>query len=146
MSSWDRVSGATMLMSLSGSKDHSADNRSLTPVFSGDSRSLLFESWASDIVADNLSRSSALFAYDIYGSGPIPLFTAAIAPGAAPGQGVWITWPLIPGKTYQVQFKNSPADAVWQTLSSGVTIVGAQGYVYDVAAPGGQRFYRVVAQ
>ena len=143
---WDRVTGATMLMSVSRSMNSSADNRSLTPVFSSDSRTLMFESWASDLVAGDLNRSSDLFAVNIYASGPMPLFKAAIIPATGPSQGLWISWPLIPGKTYQVQFKNSPGDAVWQSLGGSVTMVGNQGYLYDLAPDSSQRLYRVVAQ
>jgi Tol biopolymer transport system component len=143
---WDRITGVTMLMSVSRSMNSSADNRSLTPVFSSDSRTLMFESWASDLVADDLNRSSDLFAVNIYASGPIPLFKAVIIPATGPSQGLWISWPLIPGKTYQVQFKNSPGDAVWQSLGGSVTMVGNQGYLYDLAPDSSQRLYRVVAQ
>jgi Tol biopolymer transport system component len=143
---WDRVTGATMLLSVSRSMNSSADNRSLAPVFSGDGRTLMFESWASDLVMGDLNHASDLFAFDIYSSGTIPLLRAEIVPGASPGQGVWITWPVIPGKFYQVQFKNSVAEPTWQTLGGSVTIVGHQGYLYDLAPGTSQRFYRIVAQ
>ena len=143
---WDRVTGATMLMSVSLSLNSTADNRSLTPVFSSDSRTLMFESWASDLVTGDLNRGSDLFTVNIYASGPIPLFKAAIVPGADPSQGVWISWPIISGKAYQVQFKNSVADPTWQNLGGNVTIVGNQGYLNDLPPGSSQRFYRVVAQ
>jgi hypothetical protein len=143
---WDRTSGATTLLSISRSLDSSANNYSRVPVFSGDGRMLIFESWASDLVSDDSNRQSDIFACNLYASSPIPLFQAAIVPGASPGQGLWITWPLIAGKSYYVQFKNSPSDAAWQTLAGGVTIVGTQGYLYDLPRGSTQRFYRVVAQ
>ncbi|MCX6916867.1 MAG: hypothetical protein NT167_28140, partial [Verrucomicrobia bacterium] len=108
---WDRITGATLLLSISRSLSGPADNRSLMPVFSGDGRMLMFESWASDLVPGDSNHASDLFAFDIYSSGAIPLLVAAILPGASPGQGVWITWPVIAGKTYHVQFKNSLGDA-----------------------------------
>ena len=143
---WDRITGATMLMSISRSMNSTADNRSLRPVFSADSRMLVFESWASDMLAGDLNRGSDLFAVDVYASGPIPLFKAAIVPGADASLGVWITWPIMSGKTYRVEFKDSPADPVWQPLGGNVTILGTQGYLYNLAAGRSQRFYRVVAQ
>jgi Tol biopolymer transport system component len=143
---WDRTSGATMLMSVSLSLNSSADNRSLRPVFSGDGRTLLFESWASDLFPGDLNRGSDLFVVNLYATSPIPLFKAAIVPGAGPGQGVWISWPVIAGKSYQVQFKNSLTDATWQTLGGNVTIVGTQGYLNDLAAGSSQKFYRIVAK
>jgi Tol biopolymer transport system component len=142
---WDRLSGATLLLSAGRSMNSSADNRSLRPVFSSDRRTLMFESWASDLVTGDLNRGSDLFVFNIYASGQIPLFEAAIVPGADPSQGVWITWPVIPGKSYHVQFKANLGDA-WQTVGGSVTIVGTQGYLYDLAPGGSQKFYRVVAQ
>jgi Tol biopolymer transport system component len=143
---WDRLTGTTLLLSVNRSLSSSADNRSLTPVFSGDGSMIFFESWASDLVTNNCNRGSDLFAFNLSASSPIPLFQAAIFPGAAPGQGAWITWPVISGKSYQVQFKNDLSDAFWQTLSGSVTIVGNQGYLYDLAPGASQRFYRIVAQ
>jgi len=143
---WDRITGATMLMSISLALNSTADNRSLRPVFSADGRMLVFESWASDMLAGDLNRASDLFAVDIYASGPIPLFKAAIIPGADPTQGVWISWPVIPDRTYRVDFKDRPGDPVWQPLGGNVTILGTQGYIYDLAVGSTQRFYRVVAQ
>ena len=140
------VAGATLLLSVSRSLTSTADNRSLMPVFSGDGRMLMFESWASDLVPGDSNHASDLFAFDIYASGAIPLLVAAILPGASPGQGGWITWPVIAGKTYHVQFKNSLGDAAWQTLGGSVSIVGSQGYLYDLPAGRSQRFYRIVAQ
>ena len=66
--------------------------------------------------------------------------------GAGAGQGMWISWPVSSGKSYYVQFKNNPSDPIWQTLGGSVTIVGTQGYFYDLAPGSSQRFYRVVAQ
>ena len=116
---WDRITGATMLMSISLSMNCTADNRSLRPVFSADGRMLVFESWASDMLAGDLNRGSDLFAVNIYASGPIPLFKAAIVPGGDPRQGVWVTWPIISGTAYRVEFKDNPgrprlATAGWQ--------------------------------
>ena len=141
---WDRLTGATMLLSVSQWSDSSADNRSLTPVFSGDGTTVLFESWASDLVPSDFNGWSDIFAVSLLSSGTIPLFRTAIVPGPSPG--VWISWPAVPGKSYHVQFKTTLADAAWQDLPGTVTIVGTHAYLNDLAAPGSQRFYRVVAQ
>jgi len=143
---WDRITGATLLVSANGFGTASANSRSLAPVFSGDGRTLVFESWASDLVLKDGNPGSDLFAFNLYSSSPIPLLKAAILPGALPGQGLWISWPLIRGKSYAVQYKNDAADPDWQTLSGSVTIVGNQGYFFDLAPGNDRRFYRVVAQ
>jgi hypothetical protein len=107
---------------------------------------LMFESWASDLATGDLNRASDLFAFDIYASSTIPLLRAAIAPGTGPGHGVWITWPIIASKTYRVEFKQELGDATWQPCGGNVTIIGTQGYLYDLASGTGQRFYRVVGE
>jgi hypothetical protein len=87
---------------------------------------------------------SDIFAVSLLSSGGVPLFRAAIASG--PGPGIWISWPAVPGKSYHMQFKNTLADPAWQDLGGNVCLVGAHAYLNDLAAPGSQRFYRVVAQ
>jgi Tol biopolymer transport system component len=141
---YDRQSSITILLSASRMGSASADQRSLTPVFSGDGQRLLFQSWASDIVEQDFNQGADVFAYDLFASGDIPLFSAAVAPGAG-GQGPWIIWPVIAGKNYRVQFKNNLGEIDWQDLTGGVTILGSQGYLNDVSAGAGPRFYRVVA-
>ena len=86
-----------------------------------------------------------MVAFTLYSSGQIPLFSAAIVPGSSAGEGAWITWPVLPGKAYRVQFKDSLTDAGWQEFNGGVTILGTQGYLNDVTAGSSPRFYRVVA-
>jgi Tol biopolymer transport system component len=141
---WDRLTGATMLLSVSLWSDSSANNRSLTPVFSEDGTTVFFESWASDLVPFDLNGWSDIFAVSLLSSGGVPLFRAAIASG--PGPGIWISWPAVPGKSYRLQFKNTLADPAWQDLGGSVSLVGAHAYLNDLAVPGSQRFYRVVAQ
>jgi len=143
---WDRITGSTTLLSVSGSRNGSAGNRSLMPVFSGDGTTLVFESWAPDIATLDFNRSSDLFSVSLFSSGQIPVFRIAIVSNAGPSQGVWISWPVVPGKSYRAEFKNSLADPAWQDLGGSVTLIGTQGYLNDSAAASGQRFYRIVAQ
>jgi hypothetical protein len=56
---------------------------------------------------------------------------------------VTLSWPAVPGKNYQVQFKNDLNDAVWSEIP-GATIVGLKGTVSIPAGPS-TRFYRVTA-
>jgi Tol biopolymer transport system component len=141
---WDRLTGATMLLSVSQGIDSSANNRSLTPVFSGDGTTVFFETWASDLVPYDFNRWSDIVAVSLLSSGAVPLFSAAIVPGPSPG--IWISWPAVAGKSYGVQFKNTLTDPAWQDLPGNVTLVGAHAYLNDLAVPGSQRFYRVIAQ
>ncbi len=143
---FDRQNSTTMLLSGSRLGMTAADNRSLAPAFSADGQTLVFQSWGSDIAAQDFNHGSDVFAVSLYSSGAIPLFSAVIMPGTTPGQGPWIIWPAVPGKTYSVQFKNTLRDAQWQTVSGSVTIVGNQAYLNAPWPGSGPRFYRVIAQ
>jgi Tol biopolymer transport system component len=142
---YDQLSDTTTLLSASQFSNCPAGNRSLSPVFSGDGKTLLFGSWAPDLTAGDFNRSADVFAYSIYASGEIPIFCARLVPGTNTPQQPVITWPAPPGKSYRVQFKNNLSDAVWQNLSGSVTIVGGQGYCSDLVPGAVQRFYRVMA-
>jgi Tol biopolymer transport system component len=132
---YDRLSGTTTLLTASRVNGAPADNRSLTPVFSGDGRTLFFASWASDLVAQDFNWASDVFALSF-------LFVSVSTP---PGSGPTLTWPARPGETYQVQFKNDLNDAEWQAVNGNIAIQGDQAQATDLAPASGHRFYRVVA-
>ena len=142
---YDRVNGTTTLVSTDQSGYAPASDRSLAPFFSGDGQTLFFQSWASDLVDGGFGASGNVFAYNVYASGQIPLFSATIACGAGKGQGPQISWPAVPGRTHHVQFKNTLSDPAWQDFGGGVAILGSRGYLNDMTAGTGPRFYRVVA-
>jgi len=143
---WDRLSGTTRLLSANGSASASANNRSLTPMVSADGTTAIFASWASDIVPRDFNLGCDLFAVNLAGSGVVPTFRLTALPSVGPSGGIWLSWPILPNKTFQVQFKNAMGDPDWQTLAGGVTIVGGQGYLNDSTASASQRFYRILAQ
>jgi Tol biopolymer transport system component len=142
---YDQQNGTTTLLSASRLGLSAADNRSLPPVFSADGQTLVFQSWGSDIAAQDFNYGSDVFAFSLYSSSPIPLFSAAIVPGSSSAQGPWIIWPVVPGKTYLVQFKNTLLDDAWQTLNRSFTVVGNQACLNDPSSGLGPRFYRVIA-
>ena len=112
----------------------SANSFSLNPVFSGDSQTLFFQSWASDLVTNDFNQSGDLFAFNLNN------FTFSIAM-SAPGS---LVWPTVAGKNYQVQYKDTLNDLNWQPLNSTVLTNGNQASSIDPAPPL-HRFYRVVA-
>ena len=131
-----------------------ANNRSLSPIFSGTGETLIFESWASDLASGDYNEWGNLFAFQPFSSSPTnsdgsfviqnPTFSginwhngAALAPT--------FTWLTTPGTSYQVQFKNNLTDPAWQNLTNNVSIVGGEGYAIDLAPASAQRFYRVIA-
>jgi Tol biopolymer transport system component len=142
---YDTQGNSTTLLSVNQFGTGAGDNRSLAPVFSGNSQTLLFQSWASDLVAEDFNQSSDIFACQLFAAGAIPLFSVSISSANGSGQGAWLTWPVIAGRTYQVQFKNTLDDPAWQTLNGDITILGGQGYLNDLGVANGPRFYRVVA-
>jgi hypothetical protein len=59
---YDRLAGTSTLLTASRYSDGPADNRSLLPVFSGDGRTLVFQSWASDLVPQDFNHWDDVFA------------------------------------------------------------------------------------
>ncbi len=141
---FDRLTGATTLLSASRFGGASASNRSLRPVFSGDGLTLVFESWGSDLVAQDFNQSGDLFAFSLVPPGTVPAFQAAMLPGQ-PGPGAWLTWPGVPGASYRVQFKQSLSDLFWQDLDGAPMFLGNQAYFNDPVPGVSQRFYRIAA-
>jgi Tol biopolymer transport system component len=132
---YDRFSGTSSLLTTSRFTGLPADNRSLNPVFSGDGRTLFFQSWADDLVPQDFNHGDDVFA--------LALLYASIS--SVPGQGPTLTWPARPGETYQVQFKANLDEPVWQNVTGTVTVSGNHANLTDVAPSAEQRFYRVVA-
>jgi hypothetical protein len=139
---FDRLAGTTMLVTASRFGAYSADNRSLSPVFGGNSERLLFASWASDLTAGDFNFNSDIFALNVRSSGTVN-FSLTLSSGPS---GVWISWPAVPGKRYRVQFRDQlSADSAWQDLSGSVAVVGNTGCCQAPARLVSQTFYRVVA-
>jgi len=140
---YDRQAGATTLLSANASGT-TGNNRSLAPLFSGDGQTVVFQSWASDLVPQDFNQANDMVAVKIATSNPTPVFVGQMVFAPASRQSPTLTWPAALGATYQVQFKNNLTDAVWQTLNGNTWVAGNQGYATDLAPNAGQRFYRVV--
>jgi hypothetical protein len=113
-----------------------ADNRSASPLFSGDGRTVMFQSVASDLSSADFNHNTDVFA--------LALLYASITAGL-PGQGPTISWPARPGETYHVQFKNKLTDPNWQEVAGVITITVDRAELTDLAPSSSQRFYRVSA-
>jgi len=153
---YDTSNNATILVSVNDAGNSAAADRSLKPVFSGDSRTLFFQSWAPDINSHDFNNGSDVFALDLtslpltgtnsLGTTNAAVFSVQFFPTGIFNSNPTLTWPLAAGKVYQVQFKTNLTDAVWQNLPADVTVSGGTGYVSDPApAMTGQRFYRIVS-
>ena len=115
----------------------SANSWSFPPKFTGNGRQVLFQSWASDLAGFDFNQSGDVFAY--------AMFYVGIAPGGSPASGPILSWPVEPGKTYHVQFRDDLNIGIWQDAGGTVTIVNDWAYFTDPSSASGQRFYRIVA-
>ena len=140
---FDRRNDSVSLLSVSQSGDWSANNRSAVPIFSPDSQTLLFQSWAGDLAAGEFSQGNNVFALSLYPSNAVYPFSVAIVRPAPSSLRPTLIWPAVSGKTYGVQFKDNLNDP-WQDLDAEITYVGGSGYTTDLAPAAGRRFYRIV--
>ena len=107
---YDTSNNSTVLLSVNGAGDASANGVSLKPVFSADGRTLFFQSWASDISGEDFNNGSDIFALDLT-SLPVTSATNS-APSACYAQ-------MIPAGVL------SPTPAVGWSLSPGASLPGA---------------------
>ena len=153
---YDTASHATILVSVNTDGSSSAADRSFQPVFSADSQSLFFQSWALDISGPDFNTGCDIFAVNLAAlpftgtnglgaTNAASVFYVQLVPNGIFNSDPTLAWPLAAGKIYQAQFTTNLAAPVWQDLPGNVTFTGASGYVSDPAPATGQRFYRVVA-
>jgi Tol biopolymer transport system component len=142
---YDRQTGATTLLSVSQDGQTTGQSWPLTPVFSADGQTLVFQGWGSDLAPCDYNRVADIFMVRLFSSSPIPLFAARIIPGASPAQNPTISWPVIPGRSYHLQYKHNLNDPDWQDITGGISLVGNTGYFNDPTPASDQRFYRIVA-
>ncbi len=133
---FDRETGTTSLLSVSGSSGDFGSGSSTHPVFSADGQTIWFQSAASDLVARDFNESGDLFAFT--------LIRASILPRLSPGEGPWLSWRYFPGQQYRVQFKDDLGATSWQDSTGTVTNDGLTAFFQDPAPGSVQRFYRVV--
>jgi hypothetical protein len=109
---------------------------------SANSRVVVFESFASDLVAGDFNHRQDLFYVRLDGpEGPtlaLQLLASTSGPVAV------LTWPNLIGQPYQAQFKNSLTDPVWLAvpgapISNAATISLTDGSFTNAL----QRFYRL---
>lgn len=132
---YDQLSGQNTLVSASRYTGLPGDDHSFRARFSADGQTLLFQSWASDIVANDFNSSGDVLAQAI--------FTTVILPAANSGEAPWFYWPLVPGNNYDVQFKSGLSDLIWQTATGTMTNLANKVWFQDGSATNTQRFYRI---
>ena len=141
---YDQQTGSNTLLSANASGT-TGNSHSFAPQFSGDGRTVVFQSWASDLIPQDFNQVNDLVAVKIATSNPVQVFAGQMVFVPSTLQSPTLTWPAMLGTNYQVQFKNNLTDSTWQTLNGNTWVDGTQGYATDLAPNAGQRFYRVVA-
>jgi len=66
-----------------------------------------------------------------------------VSPVTGASNAVSLTWPAVPGKTYQVQYKNDLNASNWTNYSGRISLISRQG-VIAVPASQATRFFRAV--
>jgi Tol biopolymer transport system component len=140
---FDVVNGATTLVSASGFGPFGTADNSALPILSADGGLLVFESTAADLAEFDFNSANDLFTFSVPSTNVLTPFEVTVAPGSVNPA---ISWPVIPGVGYRVQFKNSLGDAVWQDLSAPISIIGGSAVLHDASPASGQRFYRIIAK
>jgi hypothetical protein len=138
------LAGFTTLLSLSAWGNYPANNRSGYPVFSGDSQTVVFQSWASDLAPLDFNQSGDVFALKLATSGTNQTFSSELVFRPAAGGLPTLVWPAQPGTSYRVHFKDDLGDPAWQDLVGTVSVVGDHAYASDLLPGNGKRFYRIV--
>lgn len=150
---YDRSNAVTLLATLSSYGNHTAANRSLNPVFSGDGKTLAFCSWAADLVPADFNPGSDVFMLSLAGayssgnngSGTNVISGFAMTQLPAPGTPPVLTWTTQSGAFYQIQYKDDLNDPVWHELNGNASVVGTSGNAYDLNSSPSNRFYRVIS-
>jgi Tol biopolymer transport system component len=132
---YDATTSSNVILSASIYGAVTGNDRSESPFFSGDGHSLVFTSWASDLVAVDFNQASDVFGYS--------LLYAQVNAGA--GGVLTVDWPAGPGQTFSVQYKNSLDDPLWQVFTGAVGTNGNRAYISDSTAGATARFYRIIA-
>jgi hypothetical protein len=131
---YDVAAGTNSIVSAGAYGNVAADNGSFTPLFSGDGHTLVFASFATDLVPGDFNQYDDLFSLTLQ-------YLAAITSGAG---NPTISWPASTSQTYSVQYKDDLTDPTWSTVSGTVTINGNRAYLTDTTMTSSHRFYRIV--
>ena len=116
----------------------SGNGASSQPVLGADGRTVVFQSFASDLAVSDYNDTRDVFVVKLGADEEFTVLTLTPANGG----GAKIIWNAEPGRTYRVQFKNNLGDEDWNDLPGVVVASASTASMMDTAS-GGQRFYRV---
>ena len=91
---------------------------------------------AQGLAIDNLTFSAT----------SVPTLNQTSLTAQASGTNVILSWPGLPGQTYQVQYKTNLTDALWLPLTTLLPGTGASLSLTNTLGAASQRFYRLGVQ
>ncbi len=137
----DQVDGT--IFGLSSAVDAPTGNRiSGNPFLGRDGRTVLFESFASNLGPGDLNQARDLFVLRLP-DGPAGEFRILTLTSLQNGS-VSIFWNALPGRKYRVEYKQALEEAIWQEISGDVVASGYTAMKIDATSgQSGNRLYRV---
>jgi Tol biopolymer transport system component len=135
----DRANGVTFVISRSIQGPSTGNAASPFFVLGADGRTVVFRSFAGDLVPGDYNDLSDIFVLRLGEPSPriITLTPAAGGP-------VTIFWAAFPGKNYVVQFRDTVDAGPWTDLPGYILATGTTATHVDVQPNPAQRFYRVI--
>jgi hypothetical protein len=154
---FDRVTGTTTLLSYSAINSAPGNYISEAPVFTGDGQTIVFQSFASDLVTNDFNGGGDLFIVQLSATNAVanPTNSALVqinqlvypaGPSGSTGTSPTLSWPATTGASYQVWYKDNLSDPAWQPLNGSITILGNRAQAVDFAPNSGHRFYTIVGK
>ncbi|MBA4147865.1 MAG: PD40 domain-containing protein [Verrucomicrobia bacterium] len=131
---YDRPNQTTTLLT-AGSSNQS-NNFSFAAKFSGDGRSLIFPSWASNLNSGDGNHHGNLFVF---------AFLYLNISSNTDSQGTTISWPAIPAQTFQIQYKDHLNQQNWVNLTGTISFEEGTASIQDPSPESASRFYRLLA-
>lgn len=131
---YNTTTGTNSILSTGAPSTSGGNLRSFAPIFAADGHTVVFSSYASDLVNGDFNQGSDVFE-----------FAFLYANVTASAGGAIISWPATPGQTYHVQYKDNVQDAGWQTLNGNIAITGNSASITDTSSTSDHRIYRVAA-
>jgi hypothetical protein len=118
------------------------DAMSTSPVLAPDGRTVVFQSYASDLTAGDFNRDQDVFLLRL--PGPESAFRIFSLTRLGTGE-TTLLWAAQTGRSYTLQFKEELAAPAWTDLRTATTVNGGQGSATDSTTAGARaRFYRVM--
>jgi hypothetical protein len=130
----DRLTGTTQALDVDQSGAQIVNHNTLQPVLSRNGRALGFLGWASDLVGGDFNNGADLFVF-----GMPAIHIEHVGPPR-------LSWPALPGRSYQLQYKNGLDDGTWQNMPGAAQLDGYWSYQTDSLPAADERYYRVLVR